>query len=282
MAPRPLAALAISAAVIGGCKASPTKATPTPEPVPVPAAVVAPEPSVPGIWKPTPGTSWQWQLSGTIDTSLAVAMYDIDLFDAPDAVFRTLHARGIRIVCYFSAGSHEKWRADVVDLPAGVIGSQLEGWPDERWLDIRTAAVRTRMQARLALAKERGCDGVEPDNVDGYANRSGFPLTAADQLDYNRFLAREAHALGLSIGLKNDLEQVPELVAEFDWALNEECVVHDECAALQPFIAANKAVFHVEYGADAKASTVCLATKALRFDTLIKDLELDARRVACQ
>ena len=290
MAPRHFALLAITAGLLGGCKSSPTKPDEATGKEPVlPGPPGPPRPSGPpgppgpsGIWKPTPGTSWQWQLSGTIDTSLAVAMYDIDLFDAPDAVLSNLHARGITIVCYFSAGSHEPSRADAAELPADAIGRALEGWPDEHWLDIRSAAVRTLMKARLARAKERGCDAVEPDNVDGYTNRSGFPLTAADQLDFNRFLAREAHALGLSIGLKNDLDQVRELVSEFDWALVEECLAYDECAALAPFIAANKAVFHVEYGADARAGAVCPKVKPLRFDTLIKNVDLDARRVACR
>jgi hypothetical protein len=43
--------------------------------------------------------------------------------------------------------------------------------------------------------------------VDGYANDSGFPLTASEQLTYNKWLSRTAHALGLSIALKNDLGQ---------------------------------------------------------------------------
>jgi hypothetical protein len=120
-----------------------------------------------------------------------------------------------------------------------------------------------------------------PDNVDGYTNQSGFPLTAGTQLDYNRFLAREAHARGLSVGLKNDLEQVGDLLADFDWALSEECLKYDECSSLTPFITAGKAVFHVEYGAQALAQTVCPKTKPLGFSTLIKKLDLDAWRVAC-
>jgi len=270
MTVRGLHRLALAVAMLASCKSSPT----TPNEVDterVPA----------GIWRPTPGTTWQWQLSGTIDTSLPAMMYDIDLFDAPDDVLATLRARGIRIVCYFSAGSHEDWRADAAEFPAAAIGSPLDGWPGERWLDIRWPAVRTRMQARLARAKQRGCDAVEPDNVDGYANKSGFPLTAADQLDYNRFLAREAHTLGLSIGLKNDLDQVAQLVSEFDFAVVEECVAHAECDALAPFIAANKPVFHVEYGAATLAATVCATTKPLGFATLIKNQELDAWRVVC-
>ena len=45
--------------------------------------------------------------------------------------------------------------------------------------------------------------------------RQDFSLTAADQLDYNRFLAEQAHQRGLAIGLKNDLDQVASLVDLF-------------------------------------------------------------------
>lgn len=246
------------------------------------AGCVKPVSSDEPVWRPAPGTSWQWQLSGQIDTSLSVAMYDIDLFDAPDATIAALHARGVRVVCYFSAGSHEAWRSDAGGFPARTIGKPLDDWPGERWLDIRSATVRARMTTRLQRAKNRGCDAVEPDNVDGYANTSGFRLTARDQLDYNRFLAREAHARGLSIGLKNDLDQIDALVGDFDWALDEECVEHDECDALTPFVRAGKAVFHVEYGTEALAATVCPDANARNFDTLIKRLDLGAWQIPCR
>ena len=73
----------------------------------------------PAVWRPTPGTSWQWQLSGSIDDSLDVAMYDVDLFDAPTAVIERLHARGIKVICYFSAGSFESWRPDAAATARG-------------------------------------------------------------------------------------------------------------------------------------------------------------------
>lgn len=234
-----------------------------------------------GIWHPAPRTSWQWQLTGTIDTSIDAAMYDIDLFDAPQATIDSLHSDGRIVICYFSAGSFEDFRPDASSFPMSARGNALEGWPGEFWLDTRDATVRQIMQARLDLAVTKHCDGVEPDNVDGYANDSGFPLTAQTQLDYNRFIASEAHARGLSVGLKNDLDQVPDLVGDFDWALNEECVQYDECGALAPFIAVSKAVFHVEYGDAALADTVCPMTQPLDFSTLIKNLDLDAFRVAC-
>src|SRR5262249_26019023 len=137
--------------------------------------------STPGVWVPPPGTTWQWQLTGVIDTSFDVAMYDIDLFDAPQTVIDSLHAQGRIVICYFSAGSYENWRSDASSFPSASLGNALSGWPGERWLDVRSDAVRTIMRARLDRAVTKRCDGVEPDNVDGFANNTGFPLTAADQ-----------------------------------------------------------------------------------------------------
>ncbi len=246
-------------------------------------AAVEADASTPAIWQPHPGTSWQWQLSGTIDTSFDVAMYDIDLFDTPQATIDVLHAAGRRVICYFSAGSDENWRPDAASFPAAAVGTALDGWPGERWLDTRATAVRDIMSARLDLAVTKHCDGVEPDNVDGYENGSGFPLTAATQLDYNRFLASEAHARALSVGLKNDTDQEADLVASFDWALDEQCFQYDECDTLAPFIAANKAVFEVEYGTQSLATSVCNKADALDFDTLIKSMDLTATpRIACR
>ncbi len=233
------------------------------------------------IWQPAPGTTWQWQLTGTIDTSVDAAMFDIDLFEAPQTTIDTLHGASRKVICYFSAGSYESFRSDASAFPTAARGNELVGWPGELWLDTRDATVRNIMRARLDLAITKHCDGVEPDNVDGYANNSGFPLTTATQLDYNRFLAAEAHARGLSVGLKNDLDQVVDLVANFDWALNEECYQYTECSTLTPFISASKAVFHVEYGDASLATTVCPTTTGLGFSTLIKHLDLDAFRVVC-
>jgi len=92
------------------------------------------------------------------------------------------------------------------------------------------------MADRMNLAKTKGCDGLEPDNVDGYENDSGFQLTGNNQIAYNTWLAQQAHARNLSIGLKNDIDQVKELVDHFDWALNEQCWEYNECDTLKPFI----------------------------------------------
>lgn len=239
------------------------------------------------VWQPAPGTTWQWQLVDAIDTSVDVDVYDIDLFDVPQEVIDGLHADGRTVICYFSAGSYEEWRDDAAQFPAVAIGDPLDGWPGEAWLDHRDPAIRTIMQARLDLAASKSCDAVEPDNVDGYINATGFDLSGDDQLDYNRFLATEAHARGLSIGLKNDVDQVDALVDDFDWALNEECVNYSECETTSPFIDQGKAVFHVEYVDDvadgaALAEQVCPQTTALGFSTLIKEWDLTVWRLPCE
>jgi hypothetical protein len=234
----------------------------------------------PVAWPPKPGTSWQWQLQGTIDTSVDASVFDVDLFNTSQATIDLLHSSGKRVICYFSAGSHEPGRPDSDQFPASAVGKVMDGWPDENWLDIRSADVKAIMQARMDVAVTKKCDGIEPDNVDGYNNDTGFALEGSDQLTYNRFLAAEGHARQLVVALKNDLDQIPQLLGDFDLALNEECAKYDECDALTPFIQAGKAVFQVEYGASPHA--VCPKANARNFDILIKHLDLDAYRVACR
>lgn len=115
-------------------------------------------------------------------------MYDIDLFEVPQATIDLLHSQNRIVICYFSAGSWEDWRPDASQFPSSVIGNELDGWPGEKvrtnscfltekWLDIRATKVRQLMQARMDLAVQKKCDGLEPDNVDGYKNDPGsiFP-----------------------------------------------------------------------------------------------------------
>lgn len=232
-------------------------------------------------WKPSPGTSWQWQLSGEIDPSMDVQMYDVDLFDTPQRVIDQLHAQGRVVICYFSAGTHEDWRPDGHLFPEEVLGTSLPDWPGERWLDIRQMnKLDALISDRLDLAVQKSCDGVEPDNLDAYINDSGFPIQYTDQLAYNRWLAQEAHRRDLSVGLKNDLEQIADLLPYFDWALNEGCFTYQECDLLSPFVAAGKAVFGVEYSLDPE--DFCLQANALDLDFLSKRRQLDAWRQACR
>jgi hypothetical protein len=106
--------------------------------------------------------------------------------------------------------------------------------PPDRPRTIASPPRHPRRRTLRAPAPRRGratavIAAVEPDNVDGYANASGFLLTAAHQLAYNRFLPAAAHARDRSIGLKNDLAQVAALKPSFDFAINEQCCQYKEC-----------------------------------------------------
>jgi len=236
------------------------------------------------IWHPTVAVTWQWDLSEPpIDLSFDVDVYDIDLFENDAGTVAALHAQGKKVICYISVGSWEDWRPDKDLFLPEVIGKIYEGWPGERWLDIRQidnlAAI---IGDRLDLCKEKGFDAIEPDNIDGYTNNTGFKLKEADQLRFNIWLAEEAHKRGLSIGLKNDPDQAEELQPYFDWALTEDCFAEEWCEQFTPFIEASKPVFAAEYtDTGITLEEICPQAEELQFGVILKNRDLDAYRVAC-
>ena len=268
----------LSLAGLTGVSAKPSKPTPTP---PSPTNTPGPTPTPGPWWHPAPRTTWQWQLTGLpVDQSYDVQMYDIDIFDNDASVVASLHAQGRKVIGYFSAGSWEDWRPDAAQFPDSVKCGN-NGWPGEKWLDIRNLDILGPiMEARMDLAVQKGFDGVEPDNVDGYSNKNGCAgtITYQDQIAYNTFLANAAHARGLSVGLKNDIEQVVDLQPYFDWSLNEQCFQYSECdwpnGGLLNFINAGKAVFQVEY--KLRTSRFCPQANAWGFSSMKKNLDLDA------
>jgi len=243
------------------------------------AALPAPVPC-PRCWHPDVNTSWQWQLSGPIDQSVDVQMYDVDLFDTSADDVTALQDAGRRVICYIDAGTWENWRPDAGEFPKKVLGRS-NGWPGERWLDIRQLAIlRPIMSARLDQCAQKGFNGVEFDNVDGYQNNTGFPITAQEQLKYDAWLANQAHLRELSAALKNDVDQVNQLLPYFDYSLDEQCFQYHECNKLEPFVAAGKPVFEVEY--KLRTGQFCANANALDFNSLRKRLELDSWRRACR
>jgi hypothetical protein len=238
-------------------------------------------PGARSLWRPPLATSWQWQLDGSdIDLSVNAAVFDVDGFSTPATTVATLHSFGRHAICYISAGSWEAYRPDAGQFLASVLGKTLSGYPDERWLDIRQiAALRPIMTARIAMCAKKGFDAVEPDNVDGFENATGFPLNAQDQLTYNRMIAAIAHAYGLSVGLKNDPDQIPDLLSDFDWTLDEQCFQYQFCDQLLPFIQSGKPVFEVEYSLP--IGDFCPQAVKMHFNSMRKHLSLDAYRVPC-
>lgn len=231
-------------------------------------------------WQPPASTEWQWQLTGKLDLGVDVPVYDVDAFTTTKAEVARLRAAGRRVICYVSVGAFENFRPDSGDFPKQLVGKP-NGWPGENWLDIRdTTALEPILAARFELCARKGFDAVEPDNVDGYLNDTGFALTANDQLVFNRMVARLAHQRGMAVGLKNDPEQAAELEPDFDFAVVEECVRHDECAAYQPFLRAGKPVFAVEYGGD--LDKLCAVARDLGLSAMRKPQDLGPAREPCR
>jgi hypothetical protein len=278
-------------------------------------ALAMPSFALADTWQPAPGTTWQWQIVGKIGELQDVQMYDVDLEEAvPTArtvevpgigaaiwprganagIIERLHSRGIVAICYLDSGAFESYRPDANLFPASVIGNST-GWQGERWLDIRRSAWKSFapiMWARFRLAREIGCDGIEPDQNNPLGNHSGFPVDRAVEASWYLEVAAMAHELGLSVGMKNGVEVIsPMLVRSFDWSLNEECFYYHECDLERPFIEAGKAVFNTEYTDDwrhrgidslgALAAKVCPESRPLGFSTLIKRIVPNSSFSSC-
>ena len=191
--------------------------------------------------------TWYWQLSGTINNNVAAAAYDVDGFDTSAAEVAALHAQGKKVICYIDVGTAENWRPDYSSFPASVLGKTY-GWPGERWLDVRALSIlEPIMTARFQMCQSKGFDAVEPDNMDGYSNSTGFPLTAAQQLTFDEWVANEVHSLGMAVFQKNDTDQTSKLQPYFDGMLDEQCNQYSECNTTQPNLSAGKPVLNAEY-----------------------------------
>jgi len=201
-----------------------------------------------GWWTPPQHLTWFWQLQGKVSNEHAVAAYDIDGFENEASEVAALHAQGKRVICYIDVGTAEKFRPDYASFPRSTLGRS-NGWPGERWLDIRRlSAIEPIMAKRFAMCREKGFDAVEPDNIEAFSNNSGFPITAQQQLAFNEWVAQDVHSLGMAVLQKNDGEQTAQLQTYFDGALSEQCNQYAECADFQPYLSAGKPVLNAEYG----------------------------------
>ena len=186
------------------------------------------------------------------DSCERAKVFSIDLYGlngvTPNvAAVRAIDREGGYAICYVDAGTWESWRPDARAFAPVLLGRS-NGWPGERWLDIRHATSILAIMARRAARCERaGFLAVDFDNVDAFTNDTGFAITATEQLSYNRALADIAHRDHMAVGLKNDGDQARVLEPWFDFAVDEQCIQYHSCARLASFVIANKPVYDVEY-----------------------------------
>ncbi len=235
-------------------------------------------------WIPPANSTYQILYGGSYSTGVAASIYDIDMFDANAARVSALHAMGRKAVCYVDVGTWENWRPDASQFPKSVLGKPDGGWPGERWLDVRqTAILEPIMEKRFEECKAKGFDGMDPDNLDGYQNPTGFPIDYAEQLTYDTWVAQAAHALGLTVAQKGDNGMVHALSKVYDFAVVEQCWVQGWCPQFDVYTGRNALVVDVEYGvppARFRKKTCAEAAKTGDY-AILKHLSLNAWIVTC-
>jgi hypothetical protein len=122
------------------------------------------------LWQPAPASKIQMVISGAISVDGApvpsdVGIFDIDMFENSASTVQALHNSGVKVICYFSAGTSEDWRPDYNDFTSADKGAGLPDWQGEAYLDLRSENVLNIMKKRIANAASLGCDGIDPDNM---------------------------------------------------------------------------------------------------------------------
>ncbi|MBA4248433.1 MAG: hypothetical protein C0444_09100 [Microbacterium sp.] len=237
---------ASTALVVAACSASPGPAQLEPAP-PDPAA----------LFTLPPEGRIDYQLGGASDPAPGVTLVVRDATEQP--------AAGIPSICYINGfqtqpGELESW---LTEAPEAVLLDAAGGpvidpnWPDEAFLDPRTAEAREAIIERLGPLID-GCAaagfvGVEFDNLDSYS-RSDDVISIDDALELATLLVDRAHEAGLAAGQKNALElgNRGRDEAGFDFAVLEECDRWDECAlAIEVY---GDQVMNIEYTDDLRGT----------------------------
>lgn len=254
-------------------------------PVPGNTASTGSNPSVAGRWIPPTGETYQIQYDGKLDLTVPAEIYDLDMFDTKASTVAELHRMGRRAMCYVDVGTWESWRRDAKEFPKSVLGKPDGHWKGERWLDIRqTTILEPLMAHRLDFCKRKGFDGVDPDNLDGYENKTGFPLTYREQLTYDTWVAKAAHERGLTADQKGDNDQVLDLVKVYDFAVVEQCYAQHWCKSFDVYTNSDRLVVDVEYYASKTRflNGNCPEAEKNHDTAILKKLELTAWLLTCK
>jgi hypothetical protein len=232
---------------------------------------------------PVPDGRFFLQLQGDVKVPAGTQVVDADLFDVDASQVSEWREAGIYPICYMSAGSVEDWREDAAMYPKSVTGKDYEGWPGEKWLDIRQIAkLAPIIKARLDLCRQKGFSGVDPDNIDGYLTDTGFNISRDDALRFVRWMASEAHQRGLTIGQKNAPDMATDLSSQLDFVISESPVTYGHVHYFAPYVAQHKPVFAIEYLTDqADIARFCQQARHAGFQGINASPALDGKNHYC-
>lgn len=136
----------------------------------------------------------------------------------------------------------------------------------ERYVDFTKPNIRELMKKRLKTARDAGCDGVDPDNIDiaGIKWNSGYKGPTRHEVEL-ALLDLAAFAQGMNstyytnyrfmIGQKNAGDMAKALSSVFDFAVLERALVkedgtpNDLYKSFKDYLAADKPVIDIEYPA---------------------------------
>jgi hypothetical protein len=275
-------------------KAAPTNSVPTAASTPTAssssAASVTNAPSAaarkrtwwhPRAVGPNRGPEFQWELDHALNVrSLTdigndvtnalgrkarnVTVYDIDGIINPASTVKALHRLHDKVICYIEVGAAGNYYSAAQErIPvtyfaqlkaAGDLGAAMPGFP-EYYLNINTRSTLRIIKTMIRQqCFRKGFDAVEPDIDDSYTDATGFHITEAQNLRFDKMLGAYAHSLGLAWGQKNgdnDPGFSAALEPTADFLLDEECNFYDTCAIVTPpYVKAGKLVLNAEYTDD--------------------------------
>jgi hypothetical protein len=245
-----------------------------------------------------PGVGWQWWL----EDSQAVAdkavlgkapfVYDIDLLQLTASDVQKLKQKNKVLICYVAGGSLQfsskatydsrgrvisckrrvrsyarpELKSFLDKISSSAIAGYIKSWPDNCWLDPREPSVQLALQGIIEMARKKGCDGIEFDNMDAgldQENRkeAGFPKSAdmvASQILFNKKVAQYTRSQGLFAGLKNGHLFADQQCANFDFAVVEDIIrqageddtAKQALAAWQRCARTGRPIFSAEYPSD--------------------------------
>ena len=267
-----------------------------------------------------PGLAGLPATSGAYPSPGSASIWDTDLFQdsntdggiptGPSPVVQAIHAAGHYSICYVEAGAYQRGFPDDRDFHRadyGGIGdaaTQMQGYANEYWFNLtgfahyraghrhslRGAAVNIAyaLDKRIGWCKLEGQDAIEPDDLDGYTNRSSggsrpWHMTQADSAGFERWLAYDAHRHGLAIFQKNDGADTAADEPLYQGMIIEECnYYHDPCSGpggdATAYLQAGKPVLNAEYTSDGETTAkFCGADEQAGIAGALFDVDLDGR-----